>query len=245
MPSSRPEPTPQSADRPAAPPAADFWLERYTAERSTGDRLRMRLCIAAAALVHVVLFAITFPAVSESEPERDEPVVIFDLRNVAVKPPEPLPAVRQTPPQTPPEVVVPVPEILEPLIVESRPVEPPAPVVLEVPPVAVEIPAPPPPPAADLPIRFGSGMTRPVKISGPAPAYTEVARRARVTGVVILEAVIDKHGEVTDLEVLKDLPFGLTESALRAVGQWRFEPATHGGRPVAVLYNLTIKFELR
>lgn len=240
---SRPHPPFPSPVSRSAAPEADFWLERYSDERSIGDRLRMRLCVAAAALVHVVLFAVTFPAVSESEPEPEPRVVVFEMPTFVVKPPEPDPVVREAPPPRTPEVVIPVPLIEEPVPVERPPVVPPPPLVFETPPVTAEVPAPPPAPD-DRPLRFGSGMTKPVKVFGPAPAYTEAARRARQTGIVVLEAVIDERGEVTELTVLKGLPFGLTESALRAVGQWRFDPSRLNGRPVAVLYNLTVRFEL-
>jgi TonB family protein len=50
---------------------------------------------------------------------------------------------------------------------------------------------------------------------------------------------------VTDVRVLKTLPMGLTESAMDAVRQWRFRPATLDGRPVSVYFTLTVKFELQ
>jgi outer membrane biosynthesis protein TonB len=51
---------------------------------------------------------------------------------------------------------------------------------------------------------------------------------------VILDAVIDKTGRVTDLEALRELRFGLTRAAVRAVRTWQFEPARLDRRPLSV-----------
>lgn len=88
------------------------------------------------------------------------------------------------------------------------------------------------PPPAGPPFRVGGEVTRPEKIAGAPPVYTVEARKARITGVVILEAVIDEQGNVTDVKVLKGLPGGLDQSAMEAVRTWKFNPATLDGRPV-------------
>ena len=82
----------------------------------------------------------------------------------------------------------------------------------------------------------------PRKISGEPPAYTEEARLAGVEGRVILEAVIDEGGNVTDARILEGLPMGLDRAALDAVATWSFDPATRQGTPVRVLYVLTVNF---
>jgi TonB family protein len=95
------------------------------------------------------------------------------------------------------------------------------------------------------PNRVGGEVSRPEKISGPPPVYTEMARKARVTGVVIVEAVIDEQGNVTDAHVLKGLPMGLDQSALEAVMEWKFEPAQRYGQSVPVYYTLTINYTMQ
>jgi protein TonB len=77
------------------------------------------------------------------------------------------------------------------------------------------------------------------------PVYTEAARRARIQGVVIVEAIIDKQGNVTNVRVLKALPMGLDQAAVDAVKKWRFRPATLNGRPVNVYFVLTVNFQLQ
>jgi TonB family protein len=99
-------------------------------------------------------------------------------------------------------------------------------------------------PAAGLPYRVGGGVTRPEIVTSAKPVYTELARRARVTGTVIVEAVIDEQGTVTDVRVLKGLPMGLDRSAVEAIKAWKFKPATLEGRPVPVYYVLTVNFQI-
>jgi TonB family protein len=85
----------------------------------------------------------------------------------------------------------------------------------------------------------------PVRTGGQFPAYTEEARRARVTGTVILRGIITADGRMTALEVLKGLSHGLTESSLDAVRTWTFEPARLGGVPIAVFYTLKITYQIQ
>jgi TonB family protein len=97
---------------------------------------------------------------------------------------------------------------------------------------------------AGPPYRVGGEVTRPEKVSGDPPAYTELARRARITGVVIVEAIIDEQGNVSSTRVLKGLPMGLDRAAVDAVEAWKFKPATMYGKPVAVYYTLTVSFQM-
>ena len=95
------------------------------------------------------------------------------------------------------------------------------------------------------PIRFTVGMTKPEPIRQIQPRYTENARRAGVQGAVILEAVIDEQGNVTDVRVLRGLPMGLDREAVSAVQQWKFKPAMMASKPVKVYFNLTVNFTIQ
>ncbi|HEX9493540.1 MAG TPA: energy transducer TonB, partial [Thermoanaerobaculia bacterium] len=97
----------------------------------------------------------------------------------------------------------------------------------------------------DKPVRVGGDVQAPVAINRIEPQYTELARKARIEGVVIIEAIIDRNGSVTDARVLKPLPLGLDQSALEAVKRWKFKPGTLNGQPVPVIYNLTVIFRLQ
>jgi TonB family protein len=94
------------------------------------------------------------------------------------------------------------------------------------------------------PYRVGEGISRPEILSSTRPIYTELARRARVTGTVIVEAIIDEQGNVTDARVLKGLPMGLSQAALDAIKSWKFKPAMRDGQPVRVYYVLTVNFQV-
>jgi protein TonB len=94
-------------------------------------------------------------------------------------------------------------------------------------------------------LRVGGAVSRPEIITQIKPVYTELARRARVTGTVIVEAIIDTSGNVTNVRVLKGLPMGLDKAAVDAVQRWRFKPAMLEGRPVRVYYVLTVNFQVQ
>jgi len=100
------------------------------------------------------------------------------------------------------------------------------------------------PPAGEA-RRVTADVKPPVRVYGPPPSYTPEGKAERIQGVVIVQAEIDENGRVADVETLKGLPAGLTEAALEAIRQWRFEPARDAsGEAIRVLYNLTINFRL-
>lgn len=92
-------------------------------------------------------------------------------------------------------------------------------------------------------LRVGGEVKAPVIIKRVEPHYTDDARRDRIAGIVILEALVDRNGAVTDAIVLKGLPDGLSDAAIAAVRQWQCQPATLNGEPVDVIVNLTINFK--
>jgi protein TonB len=76
------------------------------------------------------------------------------------------------------------------------------------------------------------------------PAYPEIARAARIEGVVILEATTDIHGRVAAVRVLRSIPL-LDEAAIDAVRQWAYEPLLVNGRPRPVTFTVTVRFVLK
>ncbi len=97
----------------------------------------------------------------------------------------------------------------------------------------------------DIRIVDGEEVIAPVVIEKTAPSYTEEGRKAKHQGRVVLRTVIDEGGLVKDVEVIEGQPYGLSEAAMAAVRTWRFHPALYEGKPVAVLYLLTINFRLK
>jgi protein TonB len=94
-------------------------------------------------------------------------------------------------------------------------------------------------------VRLVVRASRPEVLSRVEPRYTEPARKARIQGVVELDLAVDSSGRVVRVDVVRALPFGLTEEAERAVRQWRFRPAAIDGRPVGVLFSVLVNFNLR
>ena len=133
-------------------------------------------------------------------------------------------------------------------VVAPPPPPPPPPPRKAPPQVKVEIPANvqemTPTAVPEAPRRVGGDVMAPVAISRVPPVYPELARKARISGVVIIEAIIDKQGQVRNARVLKGLPMGLDRAALDALMQWRFRPGTLNGRPIDVIFTLTINFTL-
>lgn len=92
--------------------------------------------------------------------------------------------------------------------------------------------------------RVGGDVKAPILIHRVEPVYPASARHDGVSGIVILEVVIDKDGLVKDVVVLKGLPEGLSQAAIDAVRQWVFKPGTLNGQPVDVIFNLTVNFRV-
>jgi TonB family protein len=89
-----------------------------------------------------------------------------------------------------------------------------------------------------------AGFEPPRKIRDVKPVYPALARKARVTGVVAMEAVIDENGRVTCARVLKSIPL-LDQAALDVVSQWEFSPARRAGVPVPLRLTMTVNFTLQ
>lgn len=66
----------------------------------------------------------------------------------------------------------------------------------------------------------------------PEPRYTDAARRNETAGRVRLLVTLGADGKVKDVETVESLPYGLTDSAIRAAKGIQFTPATRNGEPV-------------
>jgi protein TonB len=91
----------------------------------------------------------------------------------------------------------------------------------------------------------GGGVRAPIPIFQPLPLYTEDARKARVEGLVLLQAIVRKDGSVDSFKVIRGLGYGLDESAINTIAtKWRFKPGTLNGQPVDVQANIEVSFRL-
>jgi periplasmic protein TonB len=102
------------------------------------------------------------------------------------------------------------------------------------------LPDAPPPPQA---VRVGGQIKEPKKLKNVNPAYPDIAKQARVQGVVILECTISPQGKVTDVKVLRGIPL-LDSAAIEAVKQWVYSPTLLNGVPVPVIMTVTVNFRL-
>ena len=108
---------------------------------------------------------------------------------------------------------------------------------------SVLLPPPPPQPPSG-PVRLADLPVAPKKTNDVRPIYPDIARQARVEGTVVMEAVLDTSGRVTQLRIIQSVPL-LDQAAMNAVRQWRYTPSTYGGHPVSVLMTITIRFTLQ
>jgi TonB family protein len=78
------------------------------------------------------------------------------------------------------------------------------------------------------------------------PQYTAEARRAKITGDVWLDAVINSDGtvEVRGVKKSLDATFGLDQAAIAAAKQWLFKPGQKDGKPVPIHVMLIMEFRL-
>jgi TonB family protein len=76
----------------------------------------------------------------------------------------------------------------------------------------------------------------------PPPGFTEEARKNKVNGVVRLRAVLNADGTVTNISVVSGLPYGLSERAIDAARQMKFQPAQKNGRAVSQYILLEYNF---
>ncbi len=105
----------------------------------------------------------------------------------------------------------------------------------------------PPPPvpidsAPKSPIRVGGKVKAPRLIFGPGPVYPLLARQARVSGAVVIDAVIDTQGNVVEMRTVSGQPI-LALAAMEALRQWKYEPTILGVEAVPVRLLVTITFE--
>ncbi|MFI5007263.1 MAG: energy transducer TonB [Solirubrobacterales bacterium] len=92
-------------------------------------------------------------------------------------------------------------------------------------------------------VRVGGQIKAPKRLKHVAPGYPEIARQARVQGVVILECTIDPEGKVTRVTVLRGIPL-LDQAAVDAVKQWVYAPTLLNGLPVPLIMTVTVNFRL-
>jgi periplasmic protein TonB len=110
-------------------------------------------------------------------------------------------------------------------------------------PPAVSAPAAPVAAGPKAPVRVGGGVKPPRLLFGPDPEYPVLAKLSHLSGVVVIEAVIDEHGKVTGMRVISGHPL-LVPSALSAVSKRMYEPAVIDGEPIPINLRVEVGFSL-
>jgi TonB family protein len=92
---------------------------------------------------------------------------------------------------------------------------------------------------------IGDSVKPPQVLDQPKPSYTQKARDARIEGVVLVSAVIQKDGTVGQIKVIKGLGYGLDENVVNTISKaWKFKPGTLNDKPVNVSVVMEVSFRL-
>ncbi len=94
------------------------------------------------------------------------------------------------------------------------------------------------------PKRIGGGVSAPQVIFEVEPEFTDQARKAKVSGNVLVNLWVDEKGNPSHVRVLRGVGMGLDEKAVAAVKQYRFKPAMENGKPVMVELNIEVDFQI-
>ena len=107
-----------------------------------------------------------------------------------------------------------------------------------------DAPAPAPLPTKKKPIRIGGNVQASRLVYRVEPEYPELAKRARVSGLVVMQVIVNEGGAVEEVKIVRGHPL-LNDAALRAVRQWRYSPYLLNGEPIPVTATVTVNFVLR
>jgi TonB family protein len=94
------------------------------------------------------------------------------------------------------------------------------------------------------PLQVGGDALMAICVKCPGPAYPAKARAQRISGTVVLTAIVDKEGHVRDVKVIRGQA-DLAEAAVAAVRAWQYKPQMLEGKPVEVTASISISFVFR
>lgn len=93
-------------------------------------------------------------------------------------------------------------------------------------------------------VTISPGIAQGMALSRPSPIYPEDAKRAGISGTVIIQAVIGRDGWIHDMQVIKAPTASLAAASLGAVSQWRYRPYLLNGEPIEVETTVNVIFSL-
>jgi protein TonB len=92
-------------------------------------------------------------------------------------------------------------------------------------------------------VNISGGVAAGMLLQKTIPMYPPIAKAARVSGTVVLQATISKTGTIENLRVISG-PAMLQQSALDAVKSWRYRPYLLNNDPVEVETTVNVVFSL-
>jgi TonB family protein len=96
-----------------------------------------------------------------------------------------------------------------------------------------------------VPVQSADGTTRPIMIERAKPSFTQKARDNRTQGEVVMRVLVGADGQVKQVEVIRGLPDGLTEEAVKSMYKSRFKAATRNGQPIELWITAEASFYLK
>jgi protein TonB len=91
---------------------------------------------------------------------------------------------------------------------------------------------------------IGGGVRPPSVIYSVDPEFSEEARKAKFSGNVLVDLIVDEQGLPSHVRVARGVGMGLDEKAVEAVRQYKFKPATKDGKPVKVELTVEVNFQI-
>jgi TonB family protein len=88
------------------------------------------------------------------------------------------------------------------------------------------------------------GISSPSCLYCPNPNYADPARAAKFNGTVIMAVTVSPEGRTIEARVARGAPYGVNDTALKAVRDWQFKPAMREGAPVACTVMIEATFRL-
>ena len=92
--------------------------------------------------------------------------------------------------------------------------------------------------------RVGGKVKRPEIIRKRDPNFSELAKKLGYQGMTTLRLIISETGAPEEIKIIRPAGFGLDESAVQAVKNWVFRPATRDGQPVKVVVMVEVNFRM-
>jgi protein TonB len=93
------------------------------------------------------------------------------------------------------------------------------------------------------PVRVGGRVKEPRLLQRVDPVYPALAKQTHLQGSVVIDAIIDEHGNIIEMKIVSGPPL-LIQAAMDAVKRWKYEPTYLNDEPVPVQLNVTVTFRL-